>query len=746
MSTGYRAESGAGHATAADRPVWAAAGLSSMLREIGGGISTAFIVLPICMSSGVLAYAPLGPNYVARGAVAGILSAVAGGIVAALARSSSFITTVPATSLALIQASFLTSLLPAIGGNAALALIALPLSLFMTGLWLILFGLSGFSRIVKFTPYPVLAGFVTGIGLLVAVKQIPILFGVSDLSQLWQALAAFALPRPFVPLYGIGLVAAMFAVANLFPKLPVLLIGLVAGFGLFHGLHLVWPDLDLGATIGPVSMQWGAGAFDPAALGLLLADFKVLQVLLASSITLALLCTLDTLLVVRAVQNVVDIAINTRRDLIGHGTANLVAPLFGGIAVSSSLSFSMANYRGGGRTRVAMIVACLVILVVALFFPYLVAAMPLVVLASLLTFTAFRIVDRWIFRVAREGFAASNVESRGRARRNAIIVLTVLGATVFGQPVMGAGVGVILACLVFIADMSRPIVRRRSDAATVHSKHVRSRRDLEILRKGGRLVSVLELQGVMFFGNADDLATEIRALDRTAIIIILDFRRVSDVDVSGLTMLEQVAKRCRERNRQLILCGAHPRLADALRNAAAREGGYLFDDLDSALQWAEDALIDANFGEHSTGGIALEQTDLTQGLGKADLLTFSRYLKRVTYEPGTALCRVGEPADRLWVLVHGSVSVRVSGPVSDRRLASLGPGCSVGEMGLLEGQPRSADVVADDAVEAYMMIADQFHALLRDQPRIGQAILVNISRQLAQRLRVTSEDLRLSDS
>jgi SulP family sulfate permease len=121
------------------------------------------------------------------------------------------------------------------------------------------------------------------------------------------------------------------------------------------------------------------------------------------------------------------------------------------------------------------------------------------------------------------------------------------------------------------------------------------------------------------------------------------------------------------------------------------------------------------------------------------------HLEPASYTAGSALCRAGDPADRLWILTRGTVSVRIAGSHANRRLASLGPGCSVGEMGMLEKQPRSADVYADDEVHAYVLTDRAFETILRDHPRIGQAILVNISRQLAHRLRVTSEDLRLAD-
>jgi CRP-like cAMP-binding protein len=80
-----------------------------------------------------------------------------------------------------------------------------------------------------------------------------------------------------------------------------------------------------------------------------------------------------------------------------------------------------------------------------------------------------------------------------------------------------------------------------------------------------------------------------------------------------------------------------------------------------------------------------------------------------------------------------------------RRLASIGPGCTVGEMGLLNTVKRSADVRADDEVHAYELSVDSYRRILSDSPHVGHAVLTGIARQLSDRLRVTSEELRLID-
>jgi MFS superfamily sulfate permease-like transporter len=742
------ADIGDGRSGSKVRRLLPAAGWTAIAHEVGAGLTVACVALPICISSGVLAYSPLGPEYAAQGALAGLACAVFGGIVAALCRTSSFVTNIPTNPIGFLHASFAAALMGAWKGDAALVLAAYPVFVLLVAFWQILFGISGLSRVIKFTPYPVLGGFVTGLGLLIGLKQLPVLFGVASLSELPSLLGSMSLPQPFTTIFGILIVIAVVLVGRIWPKFPALLAGLLIGFVGYHSLRLLLPGLDLGPTIGNVSIG-SLGAMPALDLSIFLAlwnDTEALRIIVLGSLILALLGTLDLFLDLRAAQNLSDIPIGPRRELIGLGAGNIVAAFVGAVVVAISFSVTVANHRAGGRTRISTISAALMLAAAIFLAPSALFAIPMIVLASLLIIVSIRSFDAMTLRIAKDAFVAPDADNRARARRNLAITAAVAGATVFGQPIIGAGVGVLLACFVFIADMSRPIVRRRASGTGVHSKRVRSRRDLDVLKRAGSLVSVLELQGVLFFGNSDDLGTELRDIADRAVIIILDFKRVSDIDISGATAIQQAAKRCRERNRHIILCGVRPSYASILSDAIGdNDNAFVVDDIDAAMEWAEEAILRVGAGGHSVFEQDLGEADLTQGMTPADIEILKRHLTEIAYPAGTALCHAGDPSDRLWILRRGTVSIRVAGPHGDRRLASLAPGCSVGEMGLLEHQPRSADVVADDDVEAYMLTGFQFEALLRDHPRIGQAILTNIARQLAQRLRVTSEDLRLAD-
>jgi len=173
-----------------DRKFWPSTGSVSRrmvgLRELAAGITVACLALPLCISAGVLVYSQLGPEYAARGAVAGLFCAVAGGFVASIFGRSSFVTTIPTMPLAIVQASFVAALAIHWPGNASAVIASLPILILCVGAWQILFVATGLSRIIKFTPYPVLSGFVSGIGVLMMLQQLPVLAGQRTPGTSWE--------------------------------------------------------------------------------------------------------------------------------------------------------------------------------------------------------------------------------------------------------------------------------------------------------------------------------------------------------------------------------------------------------------------------------------------------------------------------------------------------------------------------------------------------------------------------------
>jgi hypothetical protein len=243
----------------------------------------------------------------------------------------------------------------------------------------------------------------------------------------------------------------------------------------------------------------------------------------------------------------------------------------------------------------------------------------------------------------------------------------------------------------------------------------------------------------MFFGNTDDLCTEIETLFAHVDVILLDFRRVVDVDVSSIGALEQTMAKARTRRKVLVFCNvpaAYRRLFAP--EAAPGEEPSVFSDRDTALEWMEEkALHEA--GRSTFEEVPLEQVEFLRGLAPDEIETIRKYLLPMSFPAGTVLCREGEEADYLWILSSGSVSILVEPGDGrpGRRITSLARGTTVGEMAFIAGGTRSATVRADEDVTGYMLDRDTFDVLFHEHPRLGGRMLANIGRELARRLRAS---------
>lgn len=251
---------------------------------------------------------------------------------------------------------------------------------------------------------------------------------------------------------------------------------------------------------------------------------------------------------------------------------------------------------------------------------------------------------------------------------------------------------------------------------------------------------------MLFFGNADDLSHAIRDRHTRCDSIVLDLKGVSDIDASGANILAGIAERSRAAGKRLLFCNVpeeHREMIDGLA-AGAGECAVL-PDLDSALEWMEERTLLAQAGKRGTPReIDIWEHPLLHGFDEADRDAFAPHLVRANFAPGGILCAEGEPADRMWLLTKGSVSVRVQvpGPAGSVRLASCAVGTSVGEMALLELGARSASVVADDHVEAYELSRQSFETLSRLRPQAAAKAWRSMSIGLGLRLRGLSEDFK----
>src|SRR5262249_21611329 len=268
------------------------------------------------------------------------------------------------------------------------------------------------------------------------------------------------------------------------------------------------------------------------------------------------------------------------------------------------------------------------------------------------------------------------------------------------------------------------------------------RRLTEFLAEAGRRIVVFELEGPIFFGTAEKLARQIEAEVKTeATFVILDLRRVNELDSTGAAVLMQTARRLRGDGRHLLLSHLED---NAPAVSAARHAGLtatrdtVFADTDAALEWAEDALI-AGYDVIDAGSAELPLRDIPvlTGLSDEELALIADRLQRARYKPGEIVIRQGGSDRNVYIVASGTTTVRVNAAGTERqvRLASYARGTMFGEMALLDHQPRSATVTAENDVVCYVLSEEAFAALIVEHPVIAVRLLSNVARELSARLR-----------
>lgn len=729
--------------------------LTALRNDLVAGAITAIIALPSGIAASLLTFAPLGPNYVGTAAAAGLVGIIVGGGLAAMIATSSFVGSAPRASESLILATLVVALLnrPEIAADRKLIIISVYICVLMGGLWQCLFGLVGIARIIKFTPHPVLVGFLNGIAVLIVLSQLGPYFrfeGDSGYPHLVEQPGMFLLTIATAALMLLfpGVARKSTALMPRLSKTPSIVVGFFGGIGAYYLLRSLAPGVDIGSTFGKVDIPLIPPLFRLDSLQawwrLAATQWDILPV----SAIVAVVATIDSLLTFRSAQNVSELHISPVRDVLAQGLGNCAAAVAGGVTIAASPSQTMASFRAGGRTRLAPLWSAVLIATLAFGFPSLLAGIPTVVLSGILLALGVNLFDRWFFEIIADIRKARSETSAQRPIYDLAVVFIVMGFTIFYSVLAGVIAGCLLAGIIFVVNMSRPVVRRTLTGEEIQSKRIRPTRDVAILQATAPQRAVMQLEGVLFFGNADDLSARIKQIFNHAEMIALDLHGITDIDVSGATILENILAKSRGWKKDLLLCEVPDTVGIAVRTLvrkAAKSEEPIKPDLDAALEWMEEKCLSLHADERSRADVLeLRDIDFLVGINEPDLDRLSHFLTRRDFAQGETICSEGEEGDRMWLIAKGSVSVRIllSNGRGYRRITSLARGTTLGEMALVESARRSATVVADEPVTCYELQRSGFDKLLAEYPHLATRLLSNLSRELARRLRKTSDDLR----
>jgi len=283
----------------------------------------------------------------------------------------------------------------------------------------------------------------------------------------------------------------------------------------------------------------------------------------------------------------------------------------------------------------------------------------------------------------------------------------------------------------------QPAVRLWYDASQVSSRRRRSTQHQQTLRGSGHRIRLIELQGELIFSTFEPVVRLTLKQAPYCQTLILNLRNVASIDRVTLRLIAQLNSTLAAQGVMLMLCYAS-RFAEALRvQGIAAE--TIFPDDDSALEHCEDRLLRELLGTSwdAVQTVRLRDAPLLGGLADEDLAWLDAAMPVVDVKPGDLLIRAGDASDRLYLLLVGSVVVRLPSETggSGRRINVFHPGMCFGEMGFLDGSPRSADVVATSAVVARVIDRALFTRLEKERPNATIRLLEGLARQLSSNLR-----------
>jgi glutaminase len=295
----------------------------------------------------------------------------------------------------------------------------------------------------------------------------------------------------------------------------------------------------------------------------------------------------------------------------------------------------------------------------------------------------------------------------------------------------------------------RSVIRRDYLADLVRSNRLRTPEERKILAEKGRKVAVLEAQGALFFGSTEQLMRRMTQLAAGARYVIVDFKRVHLADVSARKLIERAARAMADSGTELAFAsmradGPLAALAQAFGEPENKNLVRIFHDADAALEWCEDQLLAYNSSGAAGTKFALAEINLFKGLKPEECRLLESIVQPLVFDKGDVIIREGDDANFFFVLARGTVSVQIRVPGQGqrkKRVASIGPGLSFGEMALIDGGKRSADIIADDKVICYGLRVEQLHELTAEHPNIMITILGNLTREFSERLRHANEEI-----
>lgn len=522
---------------------------ASIQSNVLAGLTVGVIALPLSMALAIASGVP--PQH-------GLYTAIIAGIITALSGGSKVNISGP-------TAAFVVVLLPIV---QQYGLGGLLISGFLAGIILVLMGLARLGKLIEIVPYPVTVGFTSGIAVVIATFQLKDFLGLDIaskdghyLEKLLQIIQSLPTLNWQEALIGFFTLAILVIWPRFRSRLPGHLVALLLGSLLAWLFSQISSDFSV-ATIGsrfhyeidgiigngipPIlpsfDWPWNLAGGDGTPIGL---SFSLVNTLLASAITIAVLGSLESLICAVVADGMSGKKHNPNDELIGQGIGNMVAALFGGIPATAAIARTAANVRAGGSSPLASVVHALFILMAILSLSKVLAYIPMASMAALLLIVAWNMSEyKQFIRMIKVA-----------PKDDVITLLTCFSLTVLFDMTVAVGVGMSLAAMLFI---------RKSIQLTEYKEDVSEHDSDPDLPKE---ITIYSIDGPLFFGTAQKALRSITSISPNIKVVILNMSDVTMIDMSAIIAMESILSNLEKQNIALVANNLKPRMINKLRKA-----------------------------------------------------------------------------------------------------------------------------------------------------------------------------------
>ncbi|MFT5171624.1 MAG: SulP family sulfate permease, partial [Candidatus Marinamargulisbacteria bacterium] len=551
-----------------------------------------------------------------------------------------------------------TSIFQTINTILPTILVAIIIVSVSTGIFFYLMGRYKVGSLVRFIPFPVMGGFLAGVGWLMVEGSINVMRRVPiSIEHTYSYIFNTPTLIYIVPgiLFAVILLLVQLKVSH-YMVLPTMILGAIGLFyvALWQLKMPISQAVEQGWLIESFSNKQVWASYDFSTFGHV--KWGILASRAGDLVGVLCVSIISLLLTATGIEAATNSEIDIDQDLRCAGIGNIIAGLLGGVVGYHFILFSQANYKAGARTRFPALLASLFLALVAVFgASYVICYVPKFVFGGMLLFFGLNLLVEWVYS---SYFKFSKIDYG--------LTLVIFSSIIFFGFLKGILLGVALSMGMFVVKYARiEVVRHVMSGSDKRSNVERSLREQKVLHDIGGKICIVTLQGFIFFGTAYNLYQVVRKRVSNADLVlpkyfVFDFRLVNGQDSSAGHNLQKIAGFLRQYESHIIFSGVDEATRKQIKNADCIEmidgQENIFDDLDHAVEWCEDLILNAEYTELAQG-VDIRKIVMDWFANEGIVDAFVGYLEKKEVLEGETLFKQGDPSDSIYILEQGASSI-----------------------------------------------------------------------------------------